>query len=154
MKKIFVLILLIIAANIFLARTMYLRNSGNDPVDTSKTIHPLKYMSTEDELINTILQRYHYRKFQLNDSLSVVIFNRYIKSLDDNKSYFYASDINDFNKYKYQLANDIKNGDLNPPFLMFNLFKERMNERIDFAERALEKGFNFNENDEMQFRQE
>ncbi|MGA7721739.1 MAG: carboxy terminal-processing peptidase [Ignavibacteriaceae bacterium] len=150
MKKIFVLILLIIAANIFLARTMYLRNSGNDPVDTSKTIHPLKYMSTEDELINTILQRYHYRKFQLNDSLSVVIFNRYIKSLDDNKSYFYASDINDFNKYKYQLANDIKNGDLNPPFLMFNLFKERMNERIDFAERALEKGFNFNENDEMQ----
>ena len=33
---------------------------------------------------------------------------------------------------------------------MFNLFKERMDERIDFAKRALEKGFNFNENDEMQ----
>ena len=150
MKKIFVLILLIIAANIFLARTLHFKNTYLDPADTSKTIHPLKYMSNEDELIATILQRYHYRKFQLNDSLSGVIFDRYLKSLDDNKSYFYASDITDFSKFKYQLDNDIKNGDLNPPFMMFNVFKNRMNERIDYAERILDKGFDFNENDELQ----
>jgi carboxyl-terminal processing protease len=154
MKKIFVLIILVIAANIFLARTLHFKSSKNDQIDTSKTIHPLKYMANEDELITTILQRYHYRKFQLNDSLSGVIFNRYLKSLDDNRSYFYASDIADFNQYKYQLDDDIKNGNLNPPFIMFNVFKNRMNERIDFAERTLDKGFNFNENDEFQIDRE
>jgi carboxyl-terminal processing protease len=154
MKKIFVLILLIIAANIFLARTLHFKNSGNDPIDTSKSIHPLKYMANEDELITTLLQRYHYRKFQLNDSLSGVIFDRYIKSLDDNKSYFNASDIADFSKYKYQFANDIKEGNLNPPFMIFNVFKNRMDERINYAERILDKGFNFNEKDEMQIDRE
>ena len=93
-----------------------------------KSIHPLKYMSNEDELITTILERYHYRKFQLNDSLSGVIFDRYLKSLDDNRSYFYASDIADFNQFKYQLDDDIKDGNLNPPFMMFNVFK-KTNER-------------------------
>jgi carboxyl-terminal processing protease len=154
MKKIFVLILMVIAANIFLARTLHFKNSNIDPVDTSKTIHPLKYMANEDELITTILQRYHYRKFQLNDSLSGVIFDRYLKSLDDNKSYFYESDISDFNKFKYQLDDDIKNGDLDAPFMMFNVFKSRMNERIDYAERILDTGFNFNENDELQMDRE
>jgi carboxyl-terminal processing protease len=149
MKKIFVLILLVVAANIFLARTLHFKNPNNELADTSKSIHPLKYMSNEDQLITTILQRYHYRKFQLNDSLSGVIFNRYLKSLDDNRSYFYASDIAEFNKFKYQLDDAIKDGNLNPPFMMFTVFKNRMNERIDYAERVLDQGFNFNENDEL-----
>ncbi|MDR3627706.1 MAG: carboxy terminal-processing peptidase [Ignavibacteriaceae bacterium] len=154
MKKIFVLIILLIAANVFLARTLHFKNFNNDTIDTSKTIHPLKYMENEDVLISTILQRYHYRKFKLNDSLSGVIYNRYLKTMDDNRSYFYASDIAGFDKFKYQLDDDIKSGNLNEPFQMFNVFRNRMNERINFAERILEKGFDFNGNDVLQFDRE
>ncbi len=147
MKKIFVLVLIIIAANIFLARTLKYKNFLFDTPDTSATLHPLKYMSTEDEMITTILQRYHYRKFKLDDSLSNVIFNRYLKSLDNNKSYFYASDIANFDQYRYQMDNDIKDGDLKPPFKIFNVFKERIIERLNYSEKLLDKGFDFTKNE-------
>ncbi len=150
MKKIFVLILLVIAANIFLARTLKYKQSSNDPQDTSTVVEPRKYMSTEDELIATILQRYHYRKFKLDDSLSNVILNRYLKSLDNNRMYFYASDIANFDQYKDQLDNDIKDGDLHPAFKIFNVFKERLNDRINYSEQLLKKGFDFNKQEDFQ----
>ncbi len=150
MKKIFVLILLVIAANLFLARTLKYKNSVPDPVDTSATVQPKRYMSTEDELIATILQRYHYRKFKLDDSLSNVVFNRYLKSLDNNRMYFYASDIADFDKYRYQLDNDIKDGDLHPAYKIFNIFKERLNDRINYSEQLLKKGFDFTKKEDFQ----
>ncbi len=154
MKKIFVLVLIIIAANIFLARTLKYKNFLFDNSDTTAVLHPLKYMSTEDEMITTILQRYHYRKFKLDDSLSNVIFNRYLKSLDNNKSYFYADDIANFDQYRYQLDNDIKDGNLTPPFKIFNVFKERVNERLNYSERILNKGFDFNKDEDFQINRE
>jgi len=144
MKKIIVLVILIIVANIFLAKTLKFNNSEYLEQDSTSALEPAKYMPNEDELITTILQRYHYRKFKLDDSLSKVIFNRYLKSLDYGKYYFYASDIKDFDKFQYQLDDDIKDGDLNPPYYIFNVFRERANERIDYAEKLLNKGFDFN----------
>ena len=149
MKKIFVLVLLIIVTNIFLAKSLQNKNSSLGVSDTAGTIEPAKYMSNEDELITTILQRYHYRKFKLDDSLSNVIFNRYLKSLDYSRSYFYASDIADFDKYKNQFDDDIKDGNLIPPFYIFNVFRDRVNERIDFAENLLNKEFDFKKDEKM-----
>ena len=153
MKKILVLVLLIIVANIFLAKTLKFNSAGNVEYfgnDTTSALEPAKYMPNEDELIATILQRYHYRKFKLDDSLSSVIFNRYLKSLDYGKYYFYASDIDNFDKYRYKLDDDIKDGNLNPAFHIFNVFRQRANERIDYAEKLLEKGFNFDIPDSIQ----
>ncbi len=149
MKKILVLVILIIVANIFLAKTLKFNNQEYFEKDTASSIEPAKYMPNEDELITTILQRYHYRKFRLDDSLSNVIFNRYLKSLDYGKYYFYASDIDNFDKFRYQLDDDIKDGDLNPAFYIFNVFRKRANERIDYVERILNKGFNFDKADSI-----
>ncbi len=150
MKKILVLVLLIIAANIFLAKTLKFNSNNVVDNDTTATLEPPRYMSNEDELITTILQRYHYRKFKLDDSLSNVIFNRYLKSLDYGKYYFYASDIDNFDKFRYQLDDDIKDGDLNPAFYIFNQFRDRANERLNYAEKLLIQGFDFNVPDSIQ----
>ncbi len=149
MKKTFVLVLLIVVTNIFLAKSLEYKNNTYSGKDTSEVLEPAKYMSNEDELIATILQRYHYRKFKLDDSLSKVIFNRYIKTLDYAHSYFYASDIANFDKYRTQLDDDIKDGNLMPAFYIFNVFRKRVNQRIDYAEQLLNKKFNFNLNDSM-----
>ncbi len=149
MKKFFVLAIILVTANIFLAKsTDYNLNFWSSP-DTVKAAHAEKYMSTEDQLINTILSRYHYRKYSLNDSLSNVIFNRYLKSLDYNKMYFLQSDINDFDQYKYQLDNDIKNGNLKPAYVIFNVFRKRMSERIEYAKKLLDKGFDFTKDEKF-----
>ncbi|MGA9293782.1 MAG: carboxy terminal-processing peptidase [Ignavibacteriaceae bacterium] len=151
MKKTLLWILPIVVASLLIANSLNINIPGtNTSVTTdSLNITPQSYMPEEDQLINTILSRYHYRKFKLNDSLSSVIFGRYVKSLDNGKSYFYASDIKDFDQYKTLLDNDIQNGDLNPPYKIFNTFKKRVIERINYVDTLLNKGFDFTKNEKF-----
>lgn len=147
MKKILVLAIIIVAANFFLARSVEQKTSFYGGQDTLNVLQPAKFYSREDELVFTLLSRYHYKKFKLDDSLSYVILNRYLKTLDYNRSYFFASDVADFDKFKFQLDDDIKDGDLVPAYYIFNIFRDRMNDRLDYADSLLNKGFDFNKNE-------
>ena len=106
-----------------------------------------KYQKS-DLLIMTMLSRYHYNKFNVNDSLSSVILDRYLQMLDYNKSYFLASDIEDFNKYRTQLDDDLKIGIVQPAFNIYNRFIQRIRERDNYILRILntEPDFTINEN--------
>ncbi|HKI77278.1 MAG TPA: carboxy terminal-processing peptidase [Ignavibacteriaceae bacterium] len=156
MRRILVLILIAVAANFYFAYTDVPNSvtqivSGND---TTKVLSQQPYMKQEDELINTILSRYHYRKFDLNDSLSSVILSRIIKSLDYNRSFFYASDIKSFEQYRNKLDDDIKQGDLSPAYNIFNVFLERMNNRIDYVHQLLKTSFDFTKDENYQFKRD
>ena len=50
--------------------------------------------------ISDLFTRAHYKEIQLNDSTSEMIFDRYLRSLDANKSVFLASDIEQLRKFK------------------------------------------------------
>lgn len=93
--------------------------------------------------IAELITNYNYKKVDLNDSISTVIFNRYIKSLDENHSYFLASDIKDFEKYKTVLDDDIKDGNLNDAFYIFNVFQKRYIEHVNYSLARLNKSFDF-----------
>ena len=122
--------------------------------DSIKTWKPESYFPAEDRLVSTIMQRYHYKKIILNDSLSANIYNRYIKSLDNNKMIFLQSDINDFSKQKFLMDDYIKNGQLGVPYKIFNIFYKRLSERIKFANKLLDKGFNFKIDEYYTFRRD
>ncbi len=79
----------------------------------------------------------------MNDSLSSVIFDRYLKTLDYNKVYFLQSDIDEFDKYRFKLDDDIKAGDLQPAYDIFNRFKKRIVERTEYVNKLLDKEFDF-----------
>jgi carboxyl-terminal processing protease len=150
MKRTLVWILPIIIAGILIANSIGINVPAHQVTsitNDSLNVVPQSFMPEEDQLINTILSRYHYRKFMLNDSLSSVIFDRYIKALDNNRSYFYASDIKDLDKYRFLLDNDIQSGDLNPAYIIFNTFKKRVIERNDYVDTLLNKGFDFTKNE-------
>ena len=51
--------------------------------------------------IGRILEEAHYSRAALDDKMSEVIYQRYLESLDGQKSYFLQSDINDFNAYRF-----------------------------------------------------
>ncbi len=149
MKRTLLWILPLIVASILIANSLSINIPGNinSTPDDSLNVSPQSYMPEEDQLVNTILTRYHYRKFKLDDSLSSVIFDRYIKALDNGKSYFYSSDIKDFDQYKTLLDNDIQDGDLDPPYQIFDTFKKRVIERIDYVDTLLNRGFDFTKNE-------
>ncbi|WP_017257025.1 carboxy terminal-processing peptidase [Pedobacter arcticus] len=95
------------------------------------------------ELVTTL----SYKKIVLNDSISSVIFENYLKEMDGNRSYFLTSDIKNFEQYRYTFDNDLKNGDLSAAFFMFNTYQKRYNEKITFSIKQLDNKFDFTKND-------
>jgi len=80
-----------------------------------------------------IVAREHYRRLPLDDQLSSLILDRYLNTLDGERSYFYASDIADFERYRYELDDAIKEGDMDPAFAIFRRYQQRTRERMQYA---------------------
>ncbi len=87
-----------------------------------------------------LLKRHHYSKPPLNDARSVIIYESYLKLLDPSRSYFLASDITEFDKWKTQFDDLLKSGDLDPGFTIYKRYLNRVKARLDFALAELGKG--------------
>jgi len=107
--------------------------------------------SYELKVINSMLKRYHYRKFNLDDAFSEKILAHYIKQLDPNKLYFTQSDINEFNKHKHLVDDDIEAGNTTFAVNLFKTYQKRVKERSDFAAKRIEEPFDFNKDETYTF---
>ena len=87
-----------------------------------------------------LLKRHHYSKPPLDDARSAIIYDSYLKLLDPSRSYFLASDIAEFDKWKFQFDDFLKSGDLNPGFTIYKRYLDRVKSRLDFALGELNKG--------------
>ena len=87
-----------------------------------------------------LLKRNHYSKPPLDDARSVIIYESYLKLLDPSRSYFLASDIAEFDKWKTQFDDFLKSGDLNAGFTIYKRYLDRVKSRLDFTIAELNKG--------------
>jgi len=85
------------------------------------------------KVVSQILDSHHYRKLQLNDSLSSAILDAYILTLDNGKIYFLASDIASFEKYRNQIDDLTKSEDTSPAFVIYKVFQKRFDERMQYV---------------------
>ncbi|VVN34762.1 Tail-specific protease [Pseudomonas fluorescens] len=104
-----------------------------------------KLQPDRDEVIASLnvvelLKRHHYSKPPLDDARSVIIYDSYLKLLDPSRSYFMASDIAEFDKWKTQFDDFLKSGDLNAGFTIYKRYLDRVKARLDFALAELNKG--------------
>ena len=95
------------------------------------------------KLVNYFVEKYHYRKTNLDDLLSSQILDRYLDALDANRSYFLAGDIEFFESYRFELDDYLGTQDSGPLFAIFNTYRSRVLNRIDYALGLLEKPFDF-----------
>jgi carboxyl-terminal processing protease len=106
-------------------------------------------------IITKVMDRYHYRNLPLDDSLSSSILDRYIESLDPNKSFFTQQDISDFEKYRHSLDEAITSARLAPAFEIFKRFRQRVDERTDLALSLLKQNkFDFTVQESYRFDRE
>jgi carboxyl-terminal processing protease len=98
--------------------------------DTS-ALKPRPVYGKEARVISYILDNNHYRKIQLNDSLSSAILDTYIAELDDNKMYFTAADIAAFGRFRYVLDDLTRNEDVTPAYEIYQVFRKRFRERME-----------------------
>jgi carboxyl-terminal processing protease len=101
-----------------------------------------------------IVAHEHYRRAPLDDRLSSLILDRYLDAIDGGRSYFYASDIAEFEKYRYQLDDAIKSGDVEPAFVIFRRYQQRSRERMAYAVELLNKKPDFDVDESFNFDRE
>jgi len=103
----------------------------NSPSDTILRAKPV--YGREAKIIADILDHSHYRKLQLNDSLSSVILDEYIKNLDNSKIYFTKQDLAGFEKYRKQIDDFTRAENVDVAFDIFAVFLKRFHERIHYV---------------------
>ena len=103
------------------------------------------------KLINYFVERYHYQKTRLDDSLSSQIFDRYLNALDNSRAYFTSSDIEAFESFRFSLDNSLLSNNANPFYEIFNVYQERVLDRLEFAISQLNQSFDFSINEDYQF---
>ena len=101
-----------------------------------------------------IVAREHYRRAPLDDHLSSLILDRYLDAIDGGRSYFYASDIAEFERYRYVLDDAIKAGDVEPAFVIFRRYQQRSRERMAYAIELLNKKPDFDVDESFNFDRE
>ncbi len=122
--------------------------------DTAIYLQPKAEHIKEAIMVTQILDYFHYREIDLNDSLSSVILDNYVESLDGNKNYFLASDIKSFQKYRFAFDDDLKKGNLVPAFYIFNIYKKRVEERLNYTLKIAAQPFDFSKNESFQLDRE
>ena len=99
------------------------------------------------KIITDFLGRYHYRRVELDDDFSAIIFKNFLDTLDPTKSYFLATDIARFDKYKFTLDDALLANNLLPAYSIFSTYQKRVSERIEYALLMVEKDFDFDKDE-------
>jgi len=107
--------------------------------------------SFELKMVNSMLKRYHYKKFKLDDAFSEKILNQYIKEFDPSRIYFTQEDITAFKKHSHDIDDYILKGDTGPAVKIFKLYQQRVKERSHYAANRIVKPLDLNGSDTYQF---
>ena len=137
MKKIF--ITLFVSLTFILISWKYHEVKFDDPNKDKLLIELLKY----------VLEKGHYQSQDINDQLSIKVFNSYLEMIDPQKKYFLNSDFKEFKKYEKLIDDQWLSYDLT----FFNLTHDRLVQRINEVELFLpslfKKTFEFDSDEKI-----
>lgn len=116
---------------------------GPSAAATEPSLAPAPKHIRATRLITHLMERYHYRKTQLDDELSRALLQQFLENLDSNRSYFLADDIRQFERSQNNFDDYLKSAELKPAYAIFAVFRKRVQERVEFAESLVQKPFDF-----------
>jgi len=101
------------------------------------------------KVVTKLLKRDHLLQHPLDAEISQRCLKTFLKTLDPWKLYFYQSDVDEFNKYKDDLADLAKKGDVNFAYTVFKTFLKRVDERVQMTDGLLGVKHDFTVDEEM-----
>ena len=127
------------------------RADGNQlaiaPTADQATISKMVYGALSDS-------RLAYRPRPADHALSEDIFRRYLEALDGNKQFFTAADIARFAPYRDTMGDAVRQGDPSAAFAMFGVYRQRVDQRVDYARKLLKKDFDFTGSERWEYDRE
>ncbi|MEX0290924.1 MAG: carboxy terminal-processing peptidase [Flavobacteriaceae bacterium] len=95
------------------------------------------------DLITYVLEKGHYEPKDIDDDFSVSVFEDFINVLDPTKRYFLEEDIREFEQYKFQIDEQLKNTDISFFNLVYNRLMKRMGDARDIYKEILDQPFDY-----------
>ena len=120
------------------------------PLQEPIMLRPSMEQRSASNLTVRFLTNWHYKDTRLDDDLSSKILDGYLELLDPNRGYFLSSDVLTFERFRKGLDDSLRHSDLAPAYEMYNVYADRVRQRVAFARGQLDQPFDF-EVDEYYF---
>jgi carboxyl-terminal processing protease len=125
--------------------------SANTAVEQTSFLYPEPRHENVGELVTQFIEKSHYNRIAVDDELSSKVLDQFIESLDRNRMYLLAGDIEYFENYRYKLDDMVRSRPLDPVFDLYQLYQTRVRERLTFALDQLDSEPDFSVDESYQF---
>ncbi|MCG9597423.1 carboxy terminal-processing peptidase [Vibrio sp. Isolate25] len=140
----------LIAASLWLAASSASALEAKINLEDLPVLTPEDQHATASKRVTSRFTRSHYKHFTLNDQFSQAIFQRYIESLDFNRNVFTQADIDSFNKVALDIDDQLKSGNNQIAFDIYNLSMKRRYERFVYALSLLDNEMKFDTDESIE----
>ncbi len=97
--------------------------------------------------VGRLLEQGHYSRMKLDEKVSQRFLKNYLEGLDYNHLYFTQKDVDLFTaKFGNTLNNDVLLGNPEPAFTIFNIYKKRVEDRVEKIRELLQAKYDFASN--------
>ena len=103
-------------------------------------VSPLAYYDRIGTRLGNMLSRYHISQHPLDDEISQRAWTNLVSFYDFDHSVYLKSDLDQLATHEKTIDNEIARGNVAFGYEAYNLYIERLKERIDFATNLLAKG--------------
>ncbi|MGF1909621.1 carboxy terminal-processing peptidase [Vibrio kasasachensis] len=133
----------LIAASVMLAATPVKALEAKIELTDLPALEQEAQHKTASKRVTSRFTRSHYKQFTLDDEFSQAIFDRYIEMLDFNKNIFTQADVDIFSQWAKSIDDQLKAGDNQIAFDIYNQSMKRRYQRFDYALSLLDKEMMF-----------
>lgn len=102
------------------------------------------------KILKEYLEKYHYRKIQINDSLSLKSFDLFLEKLDYSKQFLLQSDVDKLAQYKVKMDDQINDGVYPIVDLSKDIVQGRLKKAEELRVKYFSKKFDFTKDEEIE----
>lgn len=117
----------------------------------SEPVSARQYQPELAKLVASYLTYYHYSKAMVDDQVAERALDLYLQSLDYNRLFLLASDVDEFKQFVDSLDDDLRGAryQIEKPFDIFNRYRERVVQRMDVILKLVDHPFDYSVKESM-----
>lgn len=112
-------------------------------------VEPQPTDGTVARSVCTMISKYHINHGSVDDEISSKLLDRFLKVLDPQKLYFLKSDVDEFEKSRLILDDQLRDGDARFAYQVFTRYRQRVQERVAYAHRMIDAEHDFTIDEEL-----
>lgn len=101
------------------------------------------------KIVVQMIPQFHVSRKTVDDRVSSMLLDAFLKDLDPAKLYFLQEDIDEFSKYRVSLDDALKNGDVQFGYDVFKRYKERLVVQLTKAHALIDASHDFEAEESM-----